>query len=141
MTTMKISCFKDLPASLPLSVFYFGGALAIVSGLYPAAAADEVRIERVSATCEDGQNERICSFSVTLRHNDEGWHHYANQWEVVSGERVLATRTLGHPHVDEQPFTRSLNGVKVPFEVTEVRVRAMDTQHGMSPHEYRYRLP
>lgn len=50
-------------------------------------------------------------FSATVRHADEGWDHYADAWRVVTeaGE-VLGTRELFHPHVNEQPFTRSLSG-------------------------------
>lgn len=71
------------------------------------------------------------SFSVTVRHADEGWDHYANRWEVLSLDgKVLATRELAHPHVNEQPFTRSLSGVSLPAGTREVRVRANDKVHG-----------
>lgn len=43
---------------------------------------------------------------------------------------MLGTRRLEHPHVSEQPFTRSLRGVVVPEAVTLVRVRAHDSVHG-----------
>ena len=70
------------------------------------------------------------NFSVTLRHADTGWDHYANRWEVLSMDgKVLATRTLFHPHVDEQPFTRSLGGVSVPAEAPTVRIRSHDSVH------------
>ena len=69
-------------------------------------------------------------FQVTLKHADEGWDHYANKWDVVApDDTVLGTRTLYHPHVDEQPFTRSLSDVKIPGSVTEVTVRAHDSVH------------
>jgi hypothetical protein len=69
-------------------------------------------------------------FQVTLKHADEGWDHYANKWDVVApDDTVLRTRTLYHPHVDEQPFTRSLSDVKIPASVTEVTVRAHDSVH------------
>jgi hypothetical protein len=71
------------------------------------------------------------SFNVTVRHADEGWEHYANRWEVLSLEgAVLATRVLAHPHVNEQPFTRSLSGVKLPAGTKEVRSRMNDKVHG-----------
>ena len=42
-------------------------------------------------------------FDVTVRHADEGWKHYADKWDVVApGGKVLGTRTLYHPHVNEQ---------------------------------------
>ena len=70
-------------------------------------------------------------FDVTVRHADEGWSHYADKWDVVAPDgKVLGTRTLYHPHVDEQPFTRSLSGVKIPDSIKEVTLRAHDSVHG-----------
>jgi hypothetical protein len=69
-------------------------------------------------------------FDVTLSHSDEGWEHYADKWDVVGPDNsVLGTRTLYHPHVDEQPFTRSLSGVKIPAGISEVTIRAHDSVH------------
>lgn len=64
-------------------------------------------------------------FSVTLSHPDTGWEHYADGWriETATGE-ILGTRTLMHPHVSEQPFTRSLGGVFVPADLNVVHLRA-----------------
>ena len=71
------------------------------------------------------------SVNVTLRHADSGWKHYADGWRVVDASgKIFGTRTLYHPHVDEQPFTRSLSGVKIPANVTEVYVEAHDKVHG-----------
>jgi hypothetical protein len=71
------------------------------------------------------------TFTVTVRHADEGWDHYADGWSVLTLEgEALGHRTLHHPHVEEQPFTRSLTGVTVPDGVTEVVVRAHDGVHG-----------
>ena len=47
--------------------------------------------------------------SVTLAHPDTGWDHYADGWQVIGTDGVeLGLRVLHHPHVTEQPFTRSL---------------------------------
>jgi hypothetical protein len=74
---------------------------------------------------------RVCSFSVTVKHADTGWRHYASRFEIVGPDgAVLATRVLRHPHVHEQPFTRSLAGVEVPEGVDRVTVRAIDEVHG-----------
>lgn len=81
-------------------------------------------------------------FDVTLRHADEGWDHYADAWEVLSPDgTVLGTRTLLHPHVDEQPFTRSLSGVEIPEGVSEVRIRAHDSVHGYGGAELTLAVP
>ncbi len=76
------------------------------------------------------------SFQVTVEHADTGWDHYANKWQVVGPDgSVLATRTLLHPHVDEQPFTRSLTGVTLPADVQGVTIRAGDSVHGLGGRE------
>ena len=79
--------------------------------------------------------------SATIRHADEGWDHYADAFEVLAPDgRLLATRTLHHPHVDEQPFTRSVN-VVVPNGVRSLTVRARDSVHGFGGAEVKIALP
>lgn len=76
-------------------------------------------------------NDGSYSFHVTVRHGDTGWEHYADKWQVVGpGGTVLGERVLLHPHVDEQPFTRSQSGIVIPGDVNEVVVRAHDGVHG-----------
>jgi len=67
---------------------------------------------------------------------------YADRWEVVgpSGE-VLATRVLTHPHIDEQPFTRSLSGVAIPKGVASVTIRAGVTHRSPCGATVTIRLP
>ena len=61
---------------------------------------------------------------VTLSHPDSGWDHYADGWEVIdaAGTR-LGFRALLHPHVEEQPFTRSLRPAR-PLPEGPLFVRA-----------------
>jgi hypothetical protein len=71
------------------------------------------------------------SFRVTVRSADTGWDQYADAWEVAGPDgTVYGTRVLTHPHVEEQPFTRSLSGVEIPAEVRSVTVRARDSVAG-----------
>ncbi len=102
-----------------------------------AAHANEVRIVDVTVRCP-----KDCNFSVTLEHDDTGWDHYANQWDVVTPDgKILKSRVLYHPHVNEQPFTRSLSGVSIPEGLKRVRIRASDLKHGYSPQEYLVDIP
>ncbi len=81
-------------------------------------------------------------FDVTVSHADEGWEHYADRFEVLSVDgEVLGTRVLHHPHVEEQPFTRSLSGVRIGSELSEVRVRAHDSVHGYGEDEQSVDVP
>ncbi len=100
--------------------------------------ADDVEI--VDATAR--QSGDTWSFSVTLKHGDTGWDHYADLWQVFSPDgQMLGERVLLHPHVEEQPFTRSLSGVAVPEGADEVIIRARDSVHGVSPQEFTLKLP
>lgn len=76
------------------------------------------------------------NFAVTVRHADAGWDHYADKWDVLTPDgKVIGTRVLAHPHDNEQPFTRSLGGVRIPAGVAKVRVRAHDKVHGYGGSE------
>jgi len=110
------------------------GVLAVVAitgtGAALAGEADVLAVE--AALAGDGTYR----FDVTVEHADTGWEHYADAWEVVAPDgTVLGTRTLLHPHVDEQPFTRSLTGVAIPDGTTEVTIRAHDSVDGLGGKE------
>jgi hypothetical protein len=110
--------------------------LMLAAGGAQAGEADVVDVE-VSRS-DDG----TWSFDVTVRHADTGWDHYADAFEVVAPDgSVLGTRTLLHPHVDEQPFTRSLSGVAIPAGIEEVTVRAHDSVDGYGGAEMTVPLP
>ena len=69
--------------------------------------------------------------TATVESADTGWERYADAWEVRTTDGdVLATRVLAHPHVDEQPFTRSLTDVEIPEGVTTVEIAARDSVVG-----------
>ena len=105
-------------------IYILLACLFIISTAAYAGEADviDVNVRRAA----DGTYD----FAVTVRHSDEGWKHYANKWDVTDPDgTVLGTRILAHPHVDEQPFTRSLSGVKIPDNIDEVTVRAHDLVH------------
>ena len=90
------------------------------------ALADSPVVEKVTAT----KSGETWSFNVTVRHADAGWDHYADGWEIAAPDGTqLGYRKLLHPHDNEQPFTRSLSGVKIPEGMETVIVRAHDSVH------------
>jgi hypothetical protein len=108
------------------------------------ANADVVHVRAIQTAGPDpGEGATTWTFHVTVEHPDTGWEDYADGWDVVTPDgEVLKpdpeepfTRTLLHPHVEEQPFTRSQSGVVVPAGVTEVRVRAHDIVDGFGGQE------
>ncbi len=113
--------------------------LAVLLTAGPAGAGDAV-VEAARLTAQADGRFRI---DVTVRHADTGWDHYADAWSVTGpgGEPVYGTRTLLHPHVNEQPFTRSLSGVALPDGVTQVFVIAHDSVHGPGPSAGPFPVP
>lgn len=111
-------------------------AIAIGGGAVSAGEADVVDVKMR----KDGDG--TYSFDVTVRHGDTGWKHFANKWEVFApdGKTVLGTRTLYHPHEDEQPFTRSQSGVRIPAGTKFVIIRAHDSVHGYGGIEKRVEI-
>jgi hypothetical protein len=78
----------------------------------------------------DPLGERQYRIAVTLSHGDTGWDHYANAWLIFdeNGEKI-GERVLHHPHVNEQPFTRSLT-LTIPETVRLITVKGQDSLHG-----------
>jgi hypothetical protein len=104
-----------------------------------AAGAGEADVLEVSVT---PTGERTYRFDVTVWHADTGWDHYADAWEVLAPDgTMLGARRLLHPHTEEQPFTRSLIGVRIPEGVTEVTVRGHDSVHGHGGRKAVVELP
>ncbi|RKF17206.1 hypothetical protein D6850_00750 [Roseovarius spongiae] len=101
--------------------FLFCAALAVAAALVTPVRAAGPEITGVEVE-RDGMGWR---FHVTVLHPDTGWDHYADGWEVLDADgAVLAKRKLHHPHVNEQPFTRSLGNVMLPDGTREVWLRA-----------------
>lgn len=123
-----------MPMRMTRAVFALALALAVTLPLTapPAARSDPATIVAAEARAtgagntgagNTGAGDRRAgdtgatdwTISVTLRHGDTGWDDYADGWRIVTDEgAVLATRPLAHPHVTEQPFTRSLSGLDLP---------------------------
>lgn len=102
------------------------------------AQADPAQVEAVRAVQSGG----TWRFDVTLRHGDTGWEDYADGWRVVDAAgKVLGTRELLHPHVNEQPFTRSLSGVALPEGTRRVFIETSTLPEGWDAGRYEVTLP
>jgi len=92
------------------------------------AMADSPRVVNVDAIKSGG----TWRFNVAIKHADSGWEHYADGWGVYLMDGTeLGYRVLAHPHVNEQPFTRSLSGVKIPKGTKSILIRPHDLMHGL----------
>lgn len=111
----------------------------ITLSLFAAPAfADPPVINNVKAKKTGGS----WTFDVTLSHGDTGWDDYADGWRILDANgAVLGLRKLAHPHVNEQPFTRSLSGVAIPDGLGSVGIQASDSRGGWSSGVVQYKLP
>ncbi len=97
-------------------------AFTAVPVLADSPLVEDVQMEKT------GMGWRV---SVTLSHADTGWDHFADSWRIEDAEgKVIAVRKLMHPHVEEQPFTRSLSSVMLPDGTREIYVRAHCSKGG-----------
>jgi hypothetical protein len=112
----------------------------LLSVLLPSAFAKKFSLDKYSSSLDFAQVINVMAtqrhggswcFNTSVRHNDQGWDHYADGWEVLDTEgNQLSYRLLTHPHDNEQPFTRSQCGIKIPDGVSKVIVRAKCDKHG-----------
>ena len=121
--------------------------LLCLSGLLSAvrAGAGEADVLEVDIRCrpvKHGFPASVCRISVTVQHADSGWKHYANRYDVLQvGGKLITTRVLRHPHVDEQPFRRESGAIVIPHEVEKLKVRAHDLVHGLGGAEVIQEVP
>lgn len=117
---------------MTLGVFTILFACLLALSMANIARANEVKI--LAADFHHNSNNRW-TVDVTLKHDDTGWDHYADEWRLVDDKgNVLADRVLFHPHVDEQPFTRGLSNIELPKSISTIYVEAHDKVHGWTPH-------
>ncbi len=129
--------------------FVFAAALATIPVLFAAAGAaagaDAAPRGRIHADVLKVRVRKaspgVYSFDVTISSPDTGWKKYANAFRVKDGEKILGKRVLAHPHVNEQPFTRSLNGVRIPPGVEKVTVEAKDSVEGWGGKTRQVQIP
>lgn len=111
-------------------------SLCIISLNYVQAGEADVLEAKISAN-GDGSFK----IAVTVKHDDAGWDHYANRWDVLDLQgNVLGSRVLAHPHDNEQPFTRSLT-LTLPEGIEIVIIRAHDSVHGLGGATVEVALP
>ena len=107
-----------------MKILAFSTALAIAPF---ATFADPAVVEGATAQ-KSGDRWTI---SVTLSHGDTGWDDYADGWRVLDPDGTeLGLRVLVHPHVTEQPFTRSQSGITIPDGLDHVLIEARTLPEG-----------
>ena len=99
-------------------------------------------VQTAPASAASGEGS-AWTFHVTVKHPDQGWEDYADGWDAMTPDGTVLksdpgapfTRPLLHPHVNEQPFTRTQADIEIPPDVTQVNVRAHDVVDGFGGRE------
>lgn len=120
----------------------FAISLFLVSGVITGNAPARADVPRVLEAQVEVQANGLYAFSVTIVHNEGGWSHYVDRWEILGADgSVLATRTLYYPDDTDVPFTRSLANVQTPIGAREVTIRANCSVDGYGDNELVVELP
>jgi hypothetical protein len=107
----------------------------LITTVAHAEPADVLNVE------VNNQGETRYTFKVTVQHADTGWDHYADAWVIFTEDgEYLASRNLQHPHIKEQPFTRSLPNLPVSEAITNVVIRAHCSRDGFVGKEITVQL-
>ncbi len=125
--------------SLLRNVLLQGLLASLILGMTTlSVTAGESDVVDVSIESLGGGKFRI---NATLSHEDTGWDHYADRWDVLDESgKVLGVRELAHPHVNEQPFTRSVS-VSIPESVKTITVQSNDSVHGAGGKTFSIDVP
>ena len=117
------------------TLFLIVSCLALLSS---TAYANQAEIVEVKIKSVGNNQYRI---DTTIKHADTGWKHYANAWLVFDEEgNKLGERILHHPHVNEQPFTRSLR-LTIATGVKTITIKAQDSVHGLNEKGMQIKVP
>ncbi len=117
------------PQKISQAIVRFGLLIVLQCCVVFSVQANQANVVDVKITALGDNRYRI---DATLRHADTGWKHYANAWQVFDPSgKLLGERVLHHPHVNEQPFTRSTT-IVIPANVKKVTIRARDSLHGLN---------
>jgi hypothetical protein len=125
-------------------------ATATIPSITPITPDSSIRIPNADVLYVSARQDidQTWTFSVTVYHPDLGWDDYADGWDIIlpNGNVVKPdpeasfTRTLLHPHIDEQPVTRSQSEIVLPPDVQWVLVRSHDLVDGFGGREVKVNL-
>jgi N-acetylmuramoyl-L-alanine amidase len=89
-----------------------------------------------------GRNAASFDFEVTVSSPYDSPNRYADAWRVIGEDgQIYGVRELTHHHANEQPFTRSLEGLDIPGAVDSVTVQARDLVYGWGGRTVEVTLP
>jgi hypothetical protein len=84
----------------------------------------------------------LYTFAVTISSPYDSPERYSDAWRVLAPDGTeLGIRELTHDHADEQPFTRTLEGLAVPADVDTVTVEARDLVNGWGGESLEVPIP
>lgn len=87
-------------------------------------------------------SEGVYRFEVTLSSPYDTPDRYADAWRVKDADgTVYGIRELLHDHANEQPFTRSLDGVEIPEDVGSVVIEGRDLVNGWGGETLEVEVP
>jgi len=119
-----------------------GLAFGIAASGAIAAGPSDQKFPDVVSVKVTPRSAGVFDFDVTVSSPYDTPQRYADAIRVVAKSNVvLGERILFHDHADEQPFTRDLQGVRIPSSIRAVAVQARDKANGYGGRTVEVTLP
>ncbi len=97
----------------------------------PTVMADTAAFPDVLAAQLTRNADGSFAIAVTIASPYDTPQRYADGWRVLALDgTVLGEHTLLHDHANEQPFTRTQQGVIIPSDVLSVTIEGRDLVNG-----------
>jgi hypothetical protein len=119
--------------------FIFSSLIALCIGFVQAADTQKFPDVVDALVTKNGSSFR---FDVTFSSPYDTAKRYADAYRIKNTNGfVYGIRELSHHHGNEQPFTRSISGVNIPNDVTEVIIEGRDKTYGWGGATLKVTLP
>lgn len=96
-----------------------------------APSSDDTLFPDVLEATASAGDDGTWTIATTLSSPYDTPERYADAWRVLGPDGTeYGVRVLTHDHADEQPFTRSMSGIEIPDDVTQVTIEGRDQVSG-----------
>ena len=107
-----------------------------------SGAAEGQRFPDVVDVEVEPADDGTYQFAVTISSPYDTPERYADGWRIVGPDgTVYGVHELAHDHANEQPFTRTQSGVRIPEGVDDVVVEGRDLVNGYGGETLTVDLP
>jgi hypothetical protein len=119
-----------------------GLALLLTGSAAALADVDVAKITDVQIKRDSPDQSGIYHIKVTIEHEDTGWDHYVESWEIFAPDgQILGVRPFFEPELERLKTVSALAGVVIPEDVKAVTIRARTHPSGFEGDPVKVKIP